>query len=74
MPNLKAIAQLLSKIRWGGYFAPPPPPLVKLWTYRYPGKTRVKNRTLLRAEILDLLSTQDILCKNIKMKEFLRLP
>ena len=24
MPNLKAIAQLLSKIRWGGYFAPPP--------------------------------------------------
>ena len=23
MPNLKAIAQLLSKIRWGGYFASP---------------------------------------------------
>ena len=41
MPNLKAIAQLLSKIRWGGYFAPPP---VKLWTYRYPGKTRVKRK------------------------------
>ena len=24
MPNLKAIAQLLSKIRWGDYFTPPP--------------------------------------------------
>ena len=23
MPNLKAIAQLLSKIRWGGLFCPP---------------------------------------------------
>ena len=26
MPNLKAIAQLLSKIRWGGVILPPPPP------------------------------------------------